>query len=120
MMQTKRYEFWFVTGSQHLYGEETLHQVEAHSRAMTESLNEKGKLPFNLVFKPVLTTPDDIRTLCVSANAAPECAGIIAWMHTFSPAKMWIAGLTSCKNRCSTCIRSLIATFRGNRSIWTL
>ena len=93
MLQIKPYEFWFVTGSQHLYGEETLREVEAHSRTMTETLNRSGKLPFKLVLKPVMTTPDDIRTLCVSANADENCAGIITWMHTFSPAKMWIAGL---------------------------
>ncbi|TBL77907.1 L-arabinose isomerase [Paenibacillus thalictri] len=93
MLTIKPYQFWFVTGSQHLYGPEALQEVEAHSRAMTEALNNSGTLPFAIECKPVLTTPDAIHRLCMEANAAELCAGIICWMHTFSPAKMWIAGL---------------------------
>ncbi|NOV03018.1 L-arabinose isomerase [Paenibacillus planticolens] len=85
--------FWFVTGSQHLYGPETLLQVEEHSKQMTEGIDRDASIPSKLVFKPVLTTPDAIRRLCLDANADDNCAGIITWMHTFSPAKMWIAGL---------------------------
>src|SRR5215210_4502679 len=88
-----QYEVWFVTGSQHLYGPETLEQVAEHSRAIAQALSESASIPVNVVFKPVLTTPDAIRTLCLEANAAPSCVGLITWMHTFSPAKMWIAGL---------------------------
>ncbi|MDQ0338623.1 L-arabinose isomerase [Caldalkalibacillus uzonensis] len=97
MLESKPYEFWFVTGSQHLYGPEALEEVEAHSRLIVEGLNQDPQIPFKLVFKPVLTTPDAIHRLCVEANADETCAGLITWMHTFSPAKMWIAGLNELK-----------------------
>jgi L-arabinose isomerase len=93
MTTLKPYVFWFVTGSQHLYGPETLEQVEAHSIQITEGLDRNPAIPFRVIFKSVLTTPDSIRRLCMEANADDSCAGIITWMHTFSPAKMWIAGL---------------------------
>ncbi len=88
-------EVWFLTGSQHLYGDETLKQVAEHSRAMVRSLSQEKSIPVKIVFKPVLTDPEAISDLCRDANAAKNCIGLIAWMHTFSPAKMWIAGLTS-------------------------
>mgnify|MGYP001249732612 CR=1 FL=1 len=94
MLLSKSYVFWFVTGSQHLYGPETLKEVENHAHAMVEGLNRDPEIPFQLVMKPVLTTPEAIRRLCLEANADESCAGLIAWMHTFSPAKMWIAGLS--------------------------
>ena len=87
-------EIWFVTGSQHLYGPETLKQVAVNSQAIAKALDESKAIPVRVVFKPVLTTPDVIRQLCIDANAAPNCAGLILWMHTFSPSKMWIGGLT--------------------------
>ena len=90
----ERREIWFLTGSQHLYGEATLEQVAQNSRAIAESLDRAEKLPVKVVWKPVLTGPEAIETVCLAANSAPECAGVITWMHTFSPAKMWIAGLT--------------------------
>lgn len=93
-MKLKPYEFWFVTGSQHLYGPETLLEVEAHSRKMVEGLDGHTALDFKIVFKEVVTTSDAIVDVCIEANANPQCAGVITWMHTFSPAKMWIAGLT--------------------------
>jgi len=86
-------EIWFLTGSQHLYGPQTLKQVAANSQAIAGGLGEK--LPLSVVFKPVLTTPDAIRAMILEANANPECAGLILWMHTFSPAKMWIGGLSA-------------------------
>ena len=86
-------EIWFVTGSQHLYGPVALKQVAANSTKVVKALNASGRLPFKVVFKPVLTTPDEIAALCTEANAVPQCIGLIAWMHTFSPAKMWIGGL---------------------------
>ncbi len=86
-------EVWFVTGSQHLYGEDTLKQVADDSQAIVNGLNEKGNLPVNVVFKPTVKTPDEILQLCIDANSAPNCIGLITWMHTFSPSKMWIAGL---------------------------
>lgn len=93
-MDLKTYEVWFVTGSQHLYGPETLAQVEEHSREIAEALNTTEKIPVKVVFKPVLTTPEAIREICLEANASKNCVGLITWMHTFSPAKMWIAGLS--------------------------
>lgn len=93
MINLKEFEVWFVTGSQHLYGEETLHKAAEHSREIVSSLAHSNKIPVNIVFKPVLTTPEAINELCLEANTSKNCIGIIAWMHTFSPAKMWIAGL---------------------------
>jgi L-arabinose isomerase len=86
-------EVWFVTGSQHLYGEEALQTVAEHSQDMVEGLRRARAAPLDLVLKPVLTTPDAIAELCSDANASRNCAGVIAWMHTFSPARMWIGGL---------------------------
>lgn len=93
-MLTKPYEFWFVTGSQHLYGAETLATVNRHSRQITEAFNRAESIPFPIIFKPVLTTQEEIVNLCIEANADERCAGLITWMHTFSPAKMWITGLS--------------------------
>jgi len=93
MIDLKQFEVWFITGSQHLYGAETLELVDEHSRAIAQALSDSDSIPVQVVFKPVLTTPDAIRTLCLEANSAPNCVGLITWMHTFSPAKMWIAGL---------------------------
>jgi L-arabinose isomerase len=87
-------EAWFLTGSQHLYGPETLEQVARDSRAMVDGLNAPGRLPIRLVFKSVLTTPEEIGTALRDADASPTCVGLVAWMHTFSPGKMWIGGLT--------------------------
>jgi L-arabinose isomerase len=88
-------EVWFVTGSQHLYGPETLAQVADHSQKIAASLDAETAIPFKVVFKPVLTTPEQVRGLCREANNTDNCIGLVLWMHTFSPAKMWIAGLTS-------------------------
>ena len=79
-------EFWFLTGSQHLYGDETLAQVAENSRRIAASLDASGKLPGKVVWKPVLTGPEAIEGVCLAASTAPECAGVITWMHTFSPA----------------------------------
>jgi L-arabinose isomerase len=92
MINLKKYEFYFVTGSQDLYGAETLRKVDEHSKAMVEALDPK--LPCKLIWKPVVKGPDAILALVREANSNPNCAGIITWMHTFSPSKMWIAGLT--------------------------
>jgi L-arabinose isomerase len=93
MIDLKQYEVWFVTGSQHLYGPKTLEQVAEHSREIASVLGASEHVPVQVIFKPVLTTPDAIRDLCMEANAAKNCVGLVTWMHTFSPAKMWIAGL---------------------------
>jgi L-arabinose isomerase len=93
MIQLKQFEAWFITGSQHLYGEETLQQVAAHAEKIAQSLSADANIPVRIVFKPVVKTPDEIYRICQEANTAPNCIGVIAWMHTFSPAKMWIGGL---------------------------
>lgn len=97
MLKTKDYEFWFVTGSQHLYGDSAIKQVDDHSSKIMTAWELEGTLPFKVVRKPVLTTPEAIRRLCTEANSDENCAGVITWMHTFSPAKMWIAGLSELK-----------------------
>ncbi|MEV1199794.1 L-arabinose isomerase [Microbispora rosea] len=84
-------KLWFLTGSQGLYGEDTLRQVAEQSQRIAEQLGEA--LPFELEWRPVLTDAAAIRRVCLEANADDDCIGLIAWMHTFSPAKMWIAGL---------------------------
>ena len=93
-MALKDYEFWLIVGSQHLYGEETLRQVKEHAQIMTEGMNRSGRLPCSLVLKPVAKTPDEITEVMRAANADSRCAGVIVWMHTFSPSKMWIGGLS--------------------------
>jgi len=93
MKQLKEYKFWFITGSQHLYGEETLKKVAEHSAVMVKKLNESGILPVAIEFKLVATTSDAIEQVMEDANYDQSCAGIITWMHTFSPSKMWIRGL---------------------------
>jgi len=87
------FEIWFVAGSQQMYGDAALRQVDEHARTMAGELDEAEAVPVRVVCKPVLTTHASIRELCLEANAADDCVGLIAWMHTFSPAKMWIAGL---------------------------
>jgi L-arabinose isomerase len=86
-------ELWFITGSQHLYGEETLRQVASHSQQIAHGLNEAPQIPVKIVFKPVVKSSEEITAICKEANNAENCIGIITWMHTFSPAKMWIGGL---------------------------
>jgi L-arabinose isomerase len=92
-MPSKNYKFWFATGSQDLYGEECLREVAQHSQIMVEGMNQSGLLPFELVWKDTLIDNASIRRLFNEANADEECAGVITWMHTFSPAKSWILGL---------------------------
>jgi L-arabinose isomerase len=93
MNNLKQYEVWFVTGSQHLYGPDTLKQVAADSQAIAQALDASPALPVRVVFKPVMTTPEAISAVCLEANSAPNCIGVITWCHTFSPSKMWINGL---------------------------
>jgi L-arabinose isomerase len=93
MIDLRKLEVWFITGSQFLYGEETLKQVAAHSQQIVKELDGSSMIPVKVVFKPVLKTPDEIYQVCQEANNVKNCIGLIAWMHTFSPAKMWIGGL---------------------------
>jgi L-arabinose isomerase len=88
-------EIWFLTGSQHLYGPEALKQVAKNANELVAGLNHSGRLPAKLVFRPILTTPEEIRAACIEASSAANCAGVVLWMHTFSPSKMWILGLKS-------------------------
>jgi L-arabinose isomerase len=94
-MTDKNKEVWFVTGSQHLYGPEALAKVAANSSKIASSLDSESALPVRVVWKPVLTTADEILNLCREASRDSRCIGLVLWMHTFSPAKMWIAGLTA-------------------------
>ncbi|CAG4994537.1 L-arabinose isomerase [Dyadobacter sp. CECT 9275] len=93
MIDFKQFELWFVTGSQHLYGEDTLRQVNEHALMIARELSGSGAVSVSVVYKPVVTTSDEIYNILQEANVSKKCVGILAWMHTFSPAKMWIRGL---------------------------
>jgi L-arabinose isomerase len=93
MIDLKTFEVWFITGSQHLYGEETLKLVAEHSQQIAAGLDKAGQIPVRVVYKPTVKTPDEIYATLLEANSAANCIGVITWMHTFSPAKMWIRGL---------------------------
>ncbi len=93
MVNLKSLEVWFVTGSQSLYGPETLQQVAEHSQQIASSLSSEKVIPVTIVFKPTVKSRDEIYAVCADANANKNCIGIVTWMHTFSPAKMWINGL---------------------------
>jgi len=97
MIKNKNYKFWFATGSQYLYGEECLREVAEHSQIIVKYLNQSRLLPFEVIWKPTLLESTSIRKTFIEANADEECAGVITWMHTFSPAKSWIAGLQEFK-----------------------
>ncbi len=97
MIDLSHYQFWFVTGSQHLYGRQALEQVAQHAQQMAGALGQSRYIPAQIVQKPVVSTPEEIYEMCMAANADKNCAGLILWMHTFSPAKMWIAGLNILK-----------------------
>ena len=93
MYGLKPLKFWFICGSQHLYGPETLDQVSANAREVVAGLNDGGKLALPIEFAAMVTTPNEVAEVCQRASNDPECGGVIVWMHTFSPAKMWIRGL---------------------------
>src|SRR6201996_9385977 len=93
MIDLKELEVWFVTGSQDLYGEDTLKQVAGHSQQIAKSLNADSQIPVQVIFKPTVKSSGEIYNVIQDANSSKNCIGIIAWMHTFSPAKMWIGGL---------------------------
>lgn len=94
MIKLKELEVWFVTGSQHLYGDETLRKVAEHSQEIVTTLSGSNSIPVMIVYKPIVKSTEEVYQLCQEANGAKNCIGIIAWMHTFSPAKMWISGLS--------------------------
>jgi len=93
MIDIQNKEVWFVCGSQHLYGPGPLKQVAEDSKVIAGYLSEASQIPVKVVYKPIVTRPEEISQVCLEANNSPECIGLITWMHTFSPAKMWIAGL---------------------------
>lgn len=94
MIDLKKFEVWFVTGSQDLYGDDTLRQVAEHSQQIVRSFNDATEIPVQIIFKPTVKSTEEIRNVIQEANLSANCIGIIAWMHTFSPAKMWISGLS--------------------------
>jgi len=94
MIDLKKFEVWFITGSQHLYGEETLKLVAEHSQQIAKGMDASGKIPVRIVYKPIVKSTEEIYETLIEANRAENCIGIITWMHTFSPAKMWIRGLS--------------------------
>jgi len=89
------FEIWFLTGSQEMYGDAVLRRVDEHSREVAASLDAAAAVPVRVVHRPVLTSAESIRSVCLEANAAASCVGVVCWMHTFSPAKMWIGGLAA-------------------------
>ena len=93
MINLKELEVWFVTGSQDLYGPEVLKQVATNSKEIAAFLNNSAKIPVSIVFKSVMRSPDEVTNICIEANSAKQCVGLITWCHTFSPSKMWINGL---------------------------
>lgn len=95
MIDLSNLEAWFITGSQHLYGPETLKKVEQHADAIARTLGASADMPVRIVAKPVMTGSESIHRLCQEAETSKNCIGVITWMHTFSPARMWIAGLKS-------------------------
>jgi L-arabinose isomerase len=95
MIDLTNLEAWFVTGSQHLYGPETLKQVEQHSSIIARELGQSSQIPVKIVSKPVMTDSESVHQLCMDANRSKNCVGLVTWMHTFSPARMWIAGIRS-------------------------
>jgi L-arabinose isomerase len=94
MIDLKTFEVWFITGSQNLYGEETLKKVAEHSQEIAKGLDSSGTIPVRVVYKPTVKSTEEIYDTLLAANSAENCIGIITWMHTFSPAKMWIRGLS--------------------------
>ncbi|MBC7961243.1 MAG: L-arabinose isomerase, partial [Vallitaleaceae bacterium] len=97
MNKIKDMEVWFITGSQDLYGEDTLKQVAIDAQKIVVGLNATQKFPVTIVWKPTVKSPEEIYQMVLEANHNPNCIGLMTWMHTFSPAKMWISGLTHLK-----------------------
>src|SRR5215469_168660 len=95
MIDLSGLELWFVTGSQYLYGQETLKAVEEHSAIVGAALSTSPLIPVKIIVKPVVTSSEPIERLCLEANSSRNCIGLIVWMHTFSPSRMWIGGLRS-------------------------
>ena len=88
-----QYQVWFITGSQHLYGDEILKQVSSHAKQFSQALSAGQEIPVTVVYKDIITSAGAATQLIMEANQSPDCIGVIGWMHTFSPAKMWISAL---------------------------
>ena len=119
MKALEPFEIWFVAGSQEMYGTDVLRRVEEHAREIVASLDRDEAVPVHVLLKGVATSPDAILAIMREANATTTCVGVVAWMHTFSPAKMWIAGLTALRSRSCTSTRSSTGISPGGRSTWT-
>ena len=119
-MPKQALEVWFVTGSQHLYGDGPLAQVAANAATIAASLDAEESVPVRVVAKPVMVSADSIANLCHEANSAEHCIGLVLWMHTFSPAKMWIAGLTALRKPFLHLHTSSTGTCRTAALTWTL
>ncbi len=115
----QQFNVWFVIGTQHLYGAETLRQVEHNARQVVDGLNQEG-LPVRLTLKPLVKSPDEALSLCRDASHDQNCIGIITWLHTFSPAKMWIGGLNVLTKPCYSFIPSSMPRSPGTAWTWTL
>src|SRR5659263_325837 len=94
MSELKKYEFWFVTGAQKLYGD-IFEEMVGHAKTIVAALNADPNIPSTVIYKPVVTQTSEITATLEAASMDPKCAGIITWMHTFSPSKMWIAGFSA-------------------------
>ena len=92
-----QYEVWFVTGAQLLYGGDAVTIVDGHSNEMVKGLNDSGNLPVKVVYKGTANSSKEVEAVFKAANNDDRCIGVITWMHTFSPAKMWIHGLLQLK-----------------------
>ena len=118
--RARQLEAWFVTGSQHLYGEAVLERVDEHARQIAGCLDEAAAVPVRIVAKPVVTTPEAIAAVLREADAAPDCVGVIAWMHTFSPGQdVDRRPDATCASRSSTSTPSTTAICPGPTSTWT-
>ena len=120
MKTGRNYKFWFCTGSQDLYGDECLRKVAEHSRIIVEELNKSGMFPYEIIWKPTLITNELIRKTFNEANADEDCAGVITWMHTFSPAKSWILGLKNTESLFATFTHSSTRKSLTTPLTWTL
>ena len=127
----ENYEIWWVTGAQLLYGGDAVVAVDGHSKEMVAGLNDSGIIPIKVVYKGTANSSKEVEAVMKAANNDEKCVGIITWMHTFSPAKMWIKGLPSAPPRCgsrvcricrslsSTSTHSIMPRSPGRRWIWT-
>ena len=111
-------EIWWVTGAQLLYGGDAVVQVDGHSKEMVDGLNKSGNIPVKIVYKGTANSSNEVEAVMKAANNEEKCIGIITWMHTFSPAKMWIKVCRLLRSPCSTSTHSTTPIFHGILSTW--